>query len=103
MQRKQFLLSGLLAGAAVAVSKSGKAGTPPSTSTPFVVPAGKSRFGDSPAFMGLHPNDVKVSGRDTEGQLVMLDYTGKAKMGPPLHIHYHQDEIFTVVHGRYRF
>jgi quercetin dioxygenase-like cupin family protein len=70
---------------------------------PFQVDAGKSRFGAVEKFMGVHPNDLKVSSQDTEGELSIFEFTGLGKVGPQLHIHYHQDEIFYVVSGEYRF
>ena len=75
----------------------------PSNPNPFIVDAGMSRFGDSAKFLGLHPNDLKISGKDTEGQLSVFEYTGLAKIGPAMHVHLKQDEIFTVLEGSYRF
>lgn len=69
----------------------------------FMVDAGKSRFGDTVKFLGVHPNDLKISSKDTDGQLSVFEYTGLAKVGPALHIHLKQDEIFTVIEGEYRF
>lgn len=103
MHRKHFLLNSIGVGAALALGTRAQAMPAAADATSFVVAAGKSRFGNSPAFMGLHPNDLKVAGSDTNGQLAMFDYTGHAIMGPPLHVHYHQDEVFTVIEGRYRF
>jgi quercetin 2,3-dioxygenase len=75
----------------------------PSNPNPFVVDAGKSRFGEVVKFLGVHPNDLKISSKDTDGQLSMFDYVGLAKVGPMLHIHFKQDEVFTVIEGSYRF
>jgi quercetin 2,3-dioxygenase len=75
----------------------------PSNPNPFVVDAGKSRFGDVVKFLGVHPNDLKISSKDTDGQLSMFDYVGLAKVGPMLHVHFKQDEVFTVIEGSYRF
>ncbi len=101
MQRKQFLRSSLLAAPALAIvntiTDSG------SQTTPFVVNAQQSRFGDTIKFLGLHPNDLKISGKDTNGQLSVFEYTGLAKVGPALHVHFKQDEIFMVMQGEYRF
>ena len=102
MQRKDFLAKTLLAAPALAIAATAQA-RPSSTKEPFVVDAGKSRFGADNKFMGIHPNDLKISGKDTDGQLSVFDYTGYAKVGPALHIHFHQDEIFTVIEGTYRF
>lgn len=76
---------------------------PGSNPQPFVVGAGASRFGEVVKFLGVHPNDLKISSKDTGGALSMFDYTGLGKVGPMLHIHFEQDEVFTVVSGRYRF
>ena len=70
---------------------------------PFIVDAGKSRFGEVVKFLGVHPNDLKISSKDTNGQLSVFDYVGTAKVGPTLHVHFEQDEIFTVIDGSYRF
>ena len=104
MKRKDFLLTSLLAIPGLAISKetisqknngSGK--------EPFIVDAGKSRFGDDIKFLGVHPNDLKISTKDTDGQLSVFDYNGLGKVGPMLHVHFNQDEIFTVIEGEYRF
>lgn len=104
MKRKDFLLSGLasLPGIAMAGSlvKQTKA---TSTSKPFIVDEGKSRFGEVVKFLGVHPNDLKISSKDTDGQLSVFEYTGLGKVGPMLHLHMYQDEIFTVIEGEYRF
>lgn len=104
MKRKDFLLTGLasLPGIALAGSftEHRKAA---STSTPFIVNEGKSRFGEKVKFLGVHPNDLKISSKDTDGQLSVFEYTGLGKVGPMLHLHMYQDEIFTVIEGEYRF
>ena len=104
MKRKDFLLTSLLAIPGLAISK--EASTRNNNSSekePFIVDAGKSRFGDDIKFLGVHPNDLKISSKDTDGQLSVFDYTGLGKVGPMLHVHFHQDEIFTVIEGEYRF
>lgn len=104
MKRKQFLLNSLLAVPALALAKTATAENPaPSNPKPFVVGNGQSRFGDVVKFLGVHPNDLKISSKDTGGQLSMFDYTGLGKVGPMLHVHLKQDEIFTVIEGEYRF
>lgn len=103
MQRKKFILSSLFAmpavilGNAVAQTKSGTNGQP------FIVNEGQSRFGETVKFLGVHPNDLKISSKDTGGQLSVFEYTGLGKVGPMLHIHLEQDEIFTIMEGEYRF
>lgn len=73
------------------------------TRKPFIVDSGKSRFGEVVKFLGVHPNDLKISSKDTNGQLSVFEYVGTAKVGPMLHVHLEQDEIFTVIEGSYRF
>jgi quercetin 2,3-dioxygenase len=110
MQRKAFLAGSLLAipslfAGSSALARTVDCGTPPlpSNPRPFIVDAGASRFGNSAKFLGIHPNDLKISGKDTDGQLSVFEYTGLAKIGPAMHVHLKQDEIFTVVEGSYRF
>ncbi|WP_462255210.1 cupin domain-containing protein [Ferruginibacter sp.] len=103
MKRKQFLLSSLLAIPAIALSKNKFQNNPDAGKEPFVVNAGQSRFGDTIKFLGVHHNDLKISSKDTNGQLSVFEYTGLAKVGPSLHMHLYQDEIFSVLEGEYRF
>lgn len=104
MQRKQFLIATLLAAPGVALSKSSFMQSQPiSNNEPFIVDNGQSRFGDTIKFLGVHPNDLKVSSKDTDGQLSVFEYIGFAKVGPMLHMHFEQDEIFMVTEGKYRF
>jgi quercetin dioxygenase-like cupin family protein len=104
MQRKQFLISSLLAAPALLTTFRSAATTTAAAGTePFIVDAGKSRFGDVVKFLGVHPNDLKISSKDTNGQLSVFEYTGLGKVGPMMHVHLKQDEIFTVIEGEYRF
>jgi quercetin dioxygenase-like cupin family protein len=104
MQRKEFLTRSALAIPALGFLPSAFAKTTGGTAAkPFVVDAGKSRFGEVVKFLGVHPNDLKISGKDTGGQLSVFEYIGSAQVGPMLHIHFNQDEIFTVTEGSYRF
>jgi quercetin dioxygenase-like cupin family protein len=104
MQRKEFLLTSLLAAPTLLLANNKLPGKKKkSNSNPFVVDAGKSRFGDVVKFLGVHPNDLKISSKDTGGQLSVFEYTGLGKAGPMLHIHFDQDEIFMVTEGQYRF
>jgi quercetin dioxygenase-like cupin family protein len=71
---------------------------------PFVINAGNNRSGSvMMKYMGIHPNDVVISRKDTADALSVFIFTGHGVVGTPLHIHYHQDEFFTVIEGRYRF
>jgi quercetin dioxygenase-like cupin family protein len=104
MQRKEFFTKTAMLIPSVAIMGqlvAQKKGT--KTTKPFIVDAGKSRFGEVVKFLGVHPNDLKISSKDTNGQLSVFDYVGTAKVGPMLHVHLEQDEIFTIVEGSYRF
>ncbi|MET0244465.1 MAG: cupin domain-containing protein [Flavitalea sp.] len=75
-----------------------------STSKPFVVKAGTSRSGKAMMkYAGLHPNDVIISKKDTDGAASVFLFIGNDIVGTPLHIHFEQDEYFTVIEGKYRF
>lgn len=65
--------------------------------------AGEARSGIHTPFRGTNANDVKISGKDTGGQLAVFEYLGKEKTGPVLHVHHHQDEIFSIIEGEYLF
>lgn len=69
----------------------------------FLVKSGEARNGMHTPFRGINPNDLKISSKDTSGQLSVFEYIGKEKIGPRLHVHLEQDEIFYVVEGSFRF
>lgn len=99
MQRRKFLTT-TLATAATSVLIDAHAET---KNDGFIVKKGKNRSGRPTPFMLVNPNDAKISAKDTNGQLSMFEYTGTQKIGPPLHLHYDQDEVFYVVEGEYIF
>lgn len=103
MQRRQFLATTAAAIPALAFSQQLSA-QETRTEKGFVVKANQSRFNESTLlFGGTSPNDIKVSGKDTEGKLTVFEYVGNVKGGPPLHIHEKQDEIFFILDGNYTF
>lgn len=66
--------------------------------------AGESRFGVHYKMKGVTLNilDIKVSSQDTNGEIAIFEQTGLTPNGgPPLHVHYYQDEIFYVIEGEY--
>ena len=72
----------------------------------FKISAGESRNGEHFKMKGITLNtlDVKVSGKDTNGDIAIFEQTGTTpKGGPPLHIHTFQDEMFYVIEGEYHF
>ena len=101
MKRKKSLQTSLGAAALIAMGKTSIARA--SAQKPFKIAAGKGRFNESFLYKGKHPNDVKISGTATDNQVAMFEYIGYEKIGPSLHVHFHQDEVFYVVDGKYRF
>jgi quercetin dioxygenase-like cupin family protein len=72
----------------------------------FKVAAGEGRFGEHFKMKGVTLNvlDVKISAKDTDGDLAVFEQTGfTPNGGPPLHIHPFQDEMFFVIEGEYLF
>lgn len=65
------------------------------------VPADQDRFGQRRKVFGALPIDVKLSGTDTTGNLLLIEQIDDKKGGPPRHVHHRQDEWFYVVHGVY--
>lgn len=74
------------------------------TKEPFIVRSGKNRSGEPMMkFMGAHPNDVVISRKDTNNATSVFLFDGYGNAGTPLHIHFHQDEFFYIIEGKYRF
>ncbi len=105
MRRKNFILTTLAALPLIAFSKI-KSTITMRTVKGFKVNAGEARFGIHYKMKGITQNtlDIKISGKDTEGDLAVFDQTGlTSKGGPPLHIHFNQDEWFYIIEGEYLF
>lgn len=105
MQRRRFVTATAVAAVLGAAAHLVKAATPATgrATKLFVVKAGASRFDERTPFRGVNPNDLKVSGRDTGGALAVFEYVGTQRVGPSLHVHFEQDELFYVVEGEYLF
>lgn len=105
MQRRKFLIAAPVASTVAATSLMvpaepvGNAAPP----KPFSVKTGETRFGERTPFRIVNSNDLKVSSKDTAGNVSVFEYVGKEKVGPPLHVHVKQDEIFYVAEGEYLF
>ncbi len=72
----------------------------------FRIKSGESRTGKHLKMKGVTFNvlDLKVSSKDTNGNLSVFEQIGfTPKGGPPLHIHPYQDEYFYVLEGEYLF
>ena len=66
----------------------------------FRVGAQKDRYEEELLIMGGR-FDLKVSGRDTGGDLCIYDTFRESKGGPALHRHHFQDEWFYVIRGEF--
>ena len=72
----------------------------------FKINAGEGRYHGHIQLKGVNSNimDVKVSGKDTNGDLAIFEQTSLSpKRGTPLHIHPNLDEVFYVLDGEYQF
>ncbi|MVM41047.1 cupin domain-containing protein [Spirosoma sp. HMF3257] len=69
---------------------------------PFVIREAEGRFDELYHIMGFELS-LKVSGKDTNEQLSTYYGTYKKNDGPPLHVHYKQDEEFYIVDGEVLF
>ena len=103
MQRRKFILASIATVPAVEVLAESVLVETTENKKGVVVKAGQSRFGEQTKIGGLSPNDIKISTKDTDGQLAVFEYVGKERGGPPLHIHPKQDEIFFILEGEYLF
>ncbi len=105
MIRRKFIAATLMSLPAMAFSNL-KTFINTRTGKGFKVKLGEARFGVHYRMKGVTLNtlDIKISGRDTEGDVAVFEQTGLTpKGGPPLHIHPAQDEWFYVIEGEYRF
>lgn len=120
MNRKQFLnVAGLGAAAAavgsiVGYGSVGVAGSSQSsaatvsgsgarTGRAIYVPNGRNRFEEKLLIWGVIPLQIKVSSKDTAGNLFVFEHADMGKGGPPRHFHYEQDEWFYATKGEFRF
>ena len=105
MQRRNFITRATAAAtvAATTLSASAMSNRPAPAAKSFTVKAKKDRFNEPILFRGVNPNLVKISAKDTGGLFSVFEYEGLAKIGPSLHVHLHQDEVFYVVEGEFLF
>ena len=102
MDRRTFSI--LMAGGVAVSAAPAVAAAPQRQTHGFVTAATEGRFGErTRLFGGTSPNDIKISSRDTGGQLSVFEYVGHVPGGPPLHVHPDQDEIFFIHGGDYLF
>jgi mannose-6-phosphate isomerase-like protein (cupin superfamily) len=104
MKRKSFLQLTVSAFSALALPLAAFSRLKSARRTPkgFFVGAGKDRFDKN-----LSPFDgdtfyCKVATRDTDGDIYMFESSRLKKGGPPLHLHYEQDEWWYVLQGEFQ-
>lgn len=68
----------------------------------FKVEAGKDRWNEDSIFGQEKNLKCKVSGKDTNQVLYVVEENDPEDAGPPLHIHPDQDEVFFITKGKYR-
>jgi quercetin 2,3-dioxygenase len=102
MRRRKFIHTRLATGQLMSMAPVAIADNKPAAKS-FVVKSGQDRFNEPIKYRGISPNLVKVSAKDTGGQLCVFEYEGFAKMGPELHMHLKQDETFYILDGEYLF
>jgi len=105
MRRGKFILTAL---ALIPLSAFAKITTKimERTKKGFKVNSGEARYGQHYKMKGITLNvlDIKISSKDTDGDLAVFEQNGfTPKGGPPLHIHHYQDEYFYIVEGEYIF
>ncbi|RYF84381.1 MAG: cupin domain-containing protein [Chitinophagaceae bacterium] len=104
MKRSNFIVSLLTAAPLTALAHSTL--NKPRDGKGFKIKSGEGRYHGSIKLKGVNQNliDVKVSGKDTDGDLAIFEQTSLSPgRGTPLHVHLKQDEIFYVLEGEYGF
>lgn len=104
MKRNRFILSILAMVPLAALAKSNKPS--PREGKGLLIKKGEGRYHGHIQLKGVNANilDVKVSGKDTDGDLAIFEQTSLSlKRGTPLHVHHNQDEVFCVLEGEYYF
>ncbi|MDB5538533.1 MAG: Cupin 2 conserved barrel domain protein [Devosia sp.] len=69
---------------------------------PLVVRSGEDRAASPLKFLNGR-FDCKISAADTDGALCAYDTYRFKPGGPPLHVHFEQDEWFVVLEGEFKF
>lgn len=106
MKRKNFIAGALSTAILPLVGKSFSNLNQVGGGKGFKTKKGEGRFHGHIKLKGVNLNilDVKVSGKDTQGNLAVFEQTSLSQgKGTPLHIHHLQDEMFYVLEGEYFF
>jgi quercetin dioxygenase-like cupin family protein len=104
MKRRKFIQTTIAAAPLATTAQ--RQSTADRASKGFKIMAGEGRYHGHIQLKGVNSNilDVKISGKDTNGDLAMFEQTSLSpKRGTPLHVHPNQDEIFHVQDGEYLF
>lgn len=101
MNRRKFIAGPVALGALAALAR-GASGSSATTERGrgFRVGAKEDRHGEELLIMGGR-FDLKVSAKDTGGDLCIYDTYRSSKGGPALHVHHAQDEWFYVLQGEF--
>jgi mannose-6-phosphate isomerase-like protein (cupin superfamily) len=101
MKRRDFLKFSL-AGSALTMLARGAVGNdgPERGNRGSFVAGKKDRYDEELLIMGGR-FDLKVSSRDSGGDLCIYDTVRETKGGPAFHRHHHQDEWFYVIRGEF--
>jgi mannose-6-phosphate isomerase-like protein (cupin superfamily) len=109
MQRRSFLraISSIVPAAGLqeilARQVEAQSAAPAPSSGLHVVGAGKDRFGQ-PHALGFSSSLLfKVAGSDTNGGLFIIEHAHLQPGGPPLHLHFNQEEWFYAMEGEVAF
>lgn len=104
MHRRSFLKAATVAIPAAGLHDflAAQATQPPSTTELHIVAAGADLNGH-PHTMDFSSMLFKVSGTETGGRLFIIEHTHLMPGGPPLHLHFNQEEWFYVMDGEIAF
>ncbi|QKG51396.1 cupin domain-containing protein [Hymenobacter sp. BRD67] len=78
----------------------GLGASPTAQKSPFVVRSADARPGGRYRLMGFDLA-LKVASQDTDGQVSIFGGSYRKHDGPPLHVHYAQDEVFYITEGEF--
>jgi mannose-6-phosphate isomerase-like protein (cupin superfamily) len=104
MKRRSFLKSAaaLLPAAGLQEFVLAQAAAAPSSAEIHVVGSDQDRFGEHHS-LGFSTIRFKVATRDSGGNVFIIEHEHLLKGGPPLHVHFNQDEWFYVMEGQVDF
>jgi quercetin dioxygenase-like cupin family protein len=99
INRRKLVTTGAAIVAASTFSSLGAQSSRPKAAGPFTVRAGENRPGGQWAVHGEKAFSTKVSGADVEKKYAVLEIHTPPGLGPELHIHPEQNELFYLLKG----